>query len=111
MQTLGLSLLNYASPTDAKPTGSIIVEVHYGFKYSSTFVLIVFFGSVIGLLILVEVICGAIRVSIFVLSFIVIMHMCAYHLSLLMLLLSSLACIPAVQTSNSSGYALMQGGI
>ena len=36
VQTVGLSLLSYSSPTDdGEPTGSVIVEAHYGHDYTT----------------------------------------------------------------------------
>ena len=36
VQTVGLSLLSYSSPTDdGEPTGSVIVEAHYAHDYTT----------------------------------------------------------------------------
>ena len=68
VQTVGLSLLSYSSPTDAKPTGSVIVEVLYD-NIDYTDGLIVVFSS-IGSMIFIAIVC---LVSAFVLT------LCSYH--------------------------------
>ena len=41
VQTVGLSLLSYSSPTDAKPTGSVIVEAHYVDDYATIMLIVI----------------------------------------------------------------------
>ena len=69
VQTVGLSLLSYSSPTDAKPTGSVIVEVLYdNIDYTDEALIVVF--SSIGAYIFAAIAC---LVSAFVLT------LCSYH--------------------------------
>ena len=60
---MGGLLQSVSSPTDAKPTGSVIVEAHYAMMINTTTVLIVL-GCIIGAIILFVIIAGAIVVSV-----------------------------------------------
>ena len=61
MQTVGLSLLRYSSPTDAEPIGSVTVEALYARDDRITAAIVI--GSIFGGLILVVAIIAAIAVS------------------------------------------------
>ena len=54
VQSLGAMLVNYSSPTDAEPIGSVIVRVHYADDYAIPMLIVVGCG---GLLILTMIIC------------------------------------------------------
>ena len=41
IQTVGLSLLSYSSPTDAEPTGSVVVEAHYVDDYAKIMLIVI----------------------------------------------------------------------
>ena len=55
VQTVGLSLLSYSSPTDdAEPTGSVIVEAHYVNDYATIMLIVI---GCAGFLILATIAC------------------------------------------------------
>ena len=52
---MGSSLLSYSSPTDAEPTGSVIVEARYGFLISTIWVFFILLICAVSVMCLVSV--------------------------------------------------------
>ena len=44
VQTVGLSLLSYSSPSDAEPTGSIVMEAHNVDDYATIMLIVIMIG-------------------------------------------------------------------